>query len=260
MDYKTLIVEENIDYILLKINRPDKLNAINLEVVREFRDFISTTEKKENIRAIILTGSGEKAFVAGADIKEMANFNVLEAIEFAKSGINILKMMESSSKVFIAAVNGYAFGGGFEMALACDIIIASKNAKFGFPEVSLGIIPGFGGTQNLPRVVGQYIAKELILSGKPIEADRALQLGIVSKVVEKDKLLDEALAMVKNITKNGPLSVAAAKDSIVNGLNMSKSEGFNYESLAFSRLFSTNDQKEGMKAFLEKRKANFTAK
>jgi enoyl-CoA hydratase len=190
----------------------------------------------------------------------MANLSPLEAYEFAKKGTSLLNIMEHSSKVIISAVNGYALGGGFEIALGSDIILASKNAKFGFPEVTLGIIPGFGGTQNLPRVLGSFLAKELIFSGKIIDSSEAFNLRLLNAVEEQDKLLAKALELARKISNNSSLAVCAAKESIINGINMGKNEGLNFESNVFAKLFSSDDQKEGMKAFLEKRKAVFKNK
>jgi enoyl-CoA hydratase len=257
MDYKFLDVSLVNAVALVKVNRVEKLNALNGEIINNLVRLLENIEADKNIKVIILTGAGDKAFVAGADIYEMANLNTIEAYQFAKKGTYLLKFIDNSSKIIISAVNGYALGGGFELALAADIIIASKNAKFGFPEVTLGIIPGFGGTQNLPRAIGPYLAKELIFSGRIIEATEAFDLGLVNKIVEPDKLMDTALELAKRISSNGYLAVSAAKESITNGLNVGKNEGLNFESNLFAKLFSTNDQKEGMKAFLEKRKPEF---
>lgn len=257
MDYKFLDITFNNNIVVVRINRVEKLNALNSEVVNNLKAFFVDIEENKDIKVVILTGSGNKAFIAGADILEMSNLNPLEAIEFAKKGISLLKIMENSSKVIVAAVNGYALGGGFEIALASDIILASKNAKFGFPEVTLGIIPGFGGTQNLPRVLGSYLSKELIFSGRIIDASEAFNLRLLSAVEEQDNLLNKSMEIARKIASNGYLAVQAAKESIVNGMNMSKNEALNFESNIFAKLFSTEDQKEGMKAFLEKRKAEF---
>jgi enoyl-CoA hydratase len=257
MDYKFLDITIDQDIAIVRINRVEKLNALNSEVVLSLSTFFIELEKNRDVKVVILTGAGDKAFIAGADISEMAHLNPLEACEFAKKGIWLLKIMENSSKIIIAAVNGYALGGGFEIALGSDIILASCNAKFGFPEVTLGIIPGFGGTQNLPRVVGPYLARELIFSGRIIDAAEASNLKLLSAVEDQDKLLDKAMEIAKKIAKNGFLAVRAAKESIVNGMNMGKNEALNFESNIFAKLFSTVDQKEGMKAFLEKRKAEF---
>ena len=257
MDYKFLDVTFDNNIAVVRINRIEKLNALNSEVVNNLRMLLQDIETDENIKVVILTGAGEKAFVAGADIYEMANLNTTEAYKFAKKGTCLLKFIDNSSKIFIAAVNGFALGGGFELALAADIIIASKNAKFGFPEVTLGIIPGFGGTQNLPGAIGPYLAKELIFSGRIIDSTEAFNLRLLSAVEEQDNLMDKAIGIAKKIASNGYLAVWAAKESIVNGMNMGKNEALNFESNIFAKLFSTDDQKEGMKAFLEKRKAEF---
>jgi enoyl-CoA hydratase len=257
MDYNFLDIKIDNNIALVKIDRAEKLNALNSEVINNLKMFFQNIESDKNIKIIILTGAGDKAFIAGADIAEMAGFNTFEAHEFAKNGIHLLRIIENSTKVVISAVNGYALGGGFEIALLSDIIMASKKAKFGFPEVTLGIIPGFGGTQNLPRAIGPYLAKELIFSGRIIDAQEAFNLRLISKVEEPDNLIDSAINLAKKISANGYFAVSSAKEAIVNGLNMGKNEGLNFESNLFAKLFSTEDQKEGMKAFLEKRKAEF---
>lgn len=257
MEYKFLDITADNNIVVVKINRAEKLNALNSDVVNSLRMFFQNIESDKNVKIVVLTGAGDKAFVAGADISEMVNFNTFEAHEFAKIGINLLRILENSTKIIISAVNGYALGGGFEIALSSDIIVASKKAKFGFPEVTLGIIPGFGGTQNLPRAVGPYIAKELIFSGRIIDAQEAYNLRLVSRIEEPDNLMKSTIELAKKISANGYYAVFSAKEAIVNGLNMAKNEGLNFESNLFAKLFSTEDQKEGMKAFLEKRKAEF---
>jgi len=243
----------------LTINRPEKLNALNIETILELKELLLKIESDKNVRCVIVSGSGEKAFVAGADIEYMQKLTPHEALEFARVGQQTLNLMETSSKVYIACVNGYALGGGFEVALSCDIILASENAKLGFPEVGLGIIPGFGGTQNLSRLVGKSIAKELIFSAKMIDAAKAKELGIVSEIYQnKQELISAAEALSSQIQKNGPLAVALAKKAIVDGFNLSKEDGLKYEASLFGVVFSSNDAKEGLSAFVEKRKPNYT--
>jgi enoyl-CoA hydratase len=212
------------------------------------------------VKVIVITGTGEKAFVAGGDIKEMTNMDTLEALVFARKGQQVINYIERMTTPVIAAVKGYALGGGFELALACDFIYASDNAKFGLPEVTLGVIPGFGGTQNLARLIGPNKAKELIFSGKILSAQQAREWGIVNAVFPTEDLLDKVIEIARMIARNGMTAVACAKDVIINGLNMPKDGGLLYESSRFAALFSTEDQKEGMQAFIAKRKAEFKGK
>jgi len=243
----------------LTINRPDKLNALNIDTVNELKETFLKVEQDKTIKCVIITGSGEKAFVAGADIEYMQKLTPNEALEFARLGQETLHLMELSNKPYIACVNGYALGGGFEVALSCDIILAQANAKFGFPEVSLGILPGFGGTQNLSRLTGKLIAKELIFSAKMIDAVKAKELGIVNEVYQtKEELLSAARELAVQIQKNAPLAVGLAKRAIVDGFGLSKEDGLRYEASLFGVAFSTVDAKEGLSAFLEKRKPNYT--
>jgi len=234
MNKAILEVREGIG--ILTINRPDKLNALNNEVLLELNTIIDDINKNKEIKVVIVTGSGEKAFVAGADIAFMKDLTPKEAVEFARTGQEILFKMEQSDKPFIACVNGYALGGGFELALACDFIYATENAKLGFPEVGLAIIPGFGGTQNLPRLVGKNIAKELIFTAKMINADEAKTLGIVSEVFEtKGEMIKYAEDVAKQIMKNGPIAVGLAKKAIVDGYDLTKEDGLKYEASLFMR-------------------------
>lgn len=243
----------------LTINRPDKLNALNIDTINELKETFLKVEQDKTIKCVIVTGSGEKAFVAGADIEYMQKLTPNEALEFARLGQETLHLMEISNKPYIACVNGYALGGGFEVALSCDIILAQASAKFGFPEVGLGIIPGFGGTQNLSRLTGKLIAKELIFSAKMIDAVKAKELGIVNEVYQtKQELLDAAKALAAQIQKNAPLAVGLAKRAIVDGFGLSKEDGLRYEASLFGVVFSSTDAKEGLSAFVEKRKPNYT--
>lgn len=243
----------------LTINRPDKLNALNIDTINELKETFLKVEQDKTIKCVIVTGSGEKAFVAGADIEYMQKLTPNEALEFARLGQETLHLMEISNKPYIACVNGYALGGGFEVALSCDIILAQASAKFGFPEVGLGIIPGFGGTQNLSRLTGKLIAKELIFSAKMIDAVKAKELGIVNEVYQtKEELLDAAKALAAQIQKNAPLAVGLAKRAIVDGFGLSKEDSLRYEASLFGVVFSSTDAKEGLSAFVEKRKPNYT--
>jgi enoyl-CoA hydratase len=242
------------------VNRPGSLNALNSQVLSDLECVLYKLEQDDSAQVVIITGAGEKAFVAGADIKEMAAMSSFEGHQFALKGQRVMLMIERMTKPVIAAVNGYALGGGLELALACDVIYASDNAKLGFPEVTLGIIPGFGGTQNLARLIGPNRAKELVLSGRMINAQKALAWGLVNEVCPQSELAGKAMELAKEIARNGRLGVGYAKNAIVNGLNMSKEDGFRYESSLFGVLFATEDQKEGMGAFVEKRKAQFQGK
>ena len=241
---------------IITIDRPKALNALNTQVLEELMETFNQAEKDENIRVVILTGTG-KAFIAGGDIAQMSKLSPTEALEYAHKGHDLLRYIEGMSKPVIAAINGYALGGGSEVALACDIVIAAKKAKLGQPEVKLGIIPGFGGTQRLARLVGRNIAKEWILTGAMYSAEEAQRIGFVNKVVDDDKLMDEALAMANAIAANGPVAVAASKRAINRGLQMPLEHALEYEAEVFATLFDTHDQKEGTTAFLEKRKPDF---
>lgn len=260
MEYKSLLIETSNGLTILTINRPQVLNPLNSEVLRELECALYELDLDAAVKAIVLTGAGEKAFVAGADIKEMSELSSFEAHDFACRGQRLMLLLNRMRKPVIAAVKGYALGGGFELALACDFIYASEKAKFGFPEVGLGIIPGFGGTQNLSRLIGPGRAKELIFSGRVIPAAKAHAWGIANELYPPEDLLTKALETAKEIAAKGELGVAYAKDAIASGLNMTKEGGFRYEASLFGVLFATGDQREGMGAFLEKRAAEFKGK
>ncbi len=260
MEFKNLLLETTDGITVLTVNRPQVLNSLNSEVVQELECALYELDLDASVKAVVLTGAGEKAFVAGADIKEMAAISSFEAHDFARRGQRLMLLMRRMRKPVIAAVNGFALGGGLELALACDFIYASEKAKFGFPEVGLGIIPGFGGTQNLPRLIGPNRANELIFSGRIITAAKALEWGIANEVFAPEDLLLKAIGTAREITGKSPLGVAYAKDAIINGLNMTKEDGFRYEASLFGVLFATGDQSEGMGAFLEKRSAQFTGR
>ncbi len=257
MGYKNLIVEVDQGIAVVKINRPPVLNALNQETLRELQQALTEVEGKGEVRAVVLTGEGEKAFVAGADVAEMKAMTPAEALAFSRLGHDTLGMIEDLTKPVIAAVNGFALGGGLEIALACDFIFASEKAKLGLPEVTLGIFPGFGGTQRLPRLIGTGRAKELIFTGKMIDAQEAFDLGIVNKVFPPDTLMEEATKTARTIARNGPVAVSMAKSSVNAGYDMGGSEGEAIEITAWANTFATDDQKEGMGAFLEKRKPQF---
>jgi enoyl-CoA hydratase len=258
MEMKNLLLETTNGVAKLTVNRPQSLNALNTELLGELECAFYQLERDPEAKVVVLTGAGEKAFVAGADIKEMATMSPPQAHQFALMGQRVLLALEKMKKPVIAAVNGYALGGGLELALACDFIYASDNAKLGFPEVTLGIMPGFGGTQNLSRLIGPNRANEMIFSGKMISAQKAESWGVANEVFPAAELLPKALETAEAIAGQGLLGVGYAKDAIACGLNMAKEDGFRYEAALFGVLFGTADQREGMAAFVEKRKAKFT--
>ncbi|NME67099.1 enoyl-CoA hydratase/isomerase family protein [Flammeovirga aprica] len=258
MDYKNLLLEKNENLLIITINRESKLNALNSKTLEEIKDAFQNAYDDESIRAIIITGKGEKAFVAGADISEIKDLNELNARKFSEEGQEIMQSIETCPKPVIAAVNGFALGGGCELALACHIRIASENAKFGLPEVSLGIIPGYGGTQRLPQLVGKGIANELILTGDMISAQRSYEIGLVNHVVPQAELMEKAKGLVNKILKKAPLAVSHAIDCVNASLPMNT--GYQTEANAFSSAIKTEDFVEGTSAFLEKRKPTFKGK
>ena len=240
------------------INRPKALNALNSEVLTDLDELVSAVKADADIRALVITGSGEKAFVAGADIGEMSTLTKEGGEAFGKHGNNVFRAIETLPIPTIAAVNGFALGGGCELAMSCDIILASEKAKFGQPEVGLGITPGFSGTQRLPRRVGIAKAKELIFSGRMIRADEAREIGLVNAIYAPEELLPGALEMARSFVKNAPIAVKYAKACIDRGMQMDMDDAIAVENELFAMCFATHDQKEGMGAFLEKRPAQFT--
>jgi enoyl-CoA hydratase len=257
MSYKNLLVEVEDGIAFVKINRPKALNALNRETLLELQQALKELKGKKDAQIVVLTGEGEKAFVAGADIAEMKDMNPTEALAFSRLGHETLGMIENFTKPVIAAVNGYALGGGLEIALSCDFIYVSETAKLGVPEVTLGIFPGFGGTQRLSRLIGKGRAKELIYTGKMIDAQEAYNQGIANKVFPADRLMEEVTQTARTIAQNGPMAVSMAKDVVNAGYDMGAEEGEVIEITAWSNSFATHDQKEGMAAFLEKRKPQF---
>ena len=253
----TLTIKNNIGF--LTVNRANKLNALNQEVLDELRDILDHLLRQEiSVNALVLTGAGEKAFIAGADIKSMAKMSSKEALSFGKQGQEITLLLEQLPIPVIACVNGLALGGGMEMAMACDFILASKNAIFGQPEVKLGLIPGFGGTQRLTRLVGRGRAKEIIYTGRNITAKEALQIGIVLNVLPNKKdLLKEAEKIIVSILKNSSRAIALAKGAINEGSNLPLPQGLECELECFSGVFGSPDMLEGTTAFLEKRPPRF---
>ena len=245
---------------VLSLNRPKALNALNRALLQRLHERLVEVEQDPAIRVAILTGSGEKAFVAGADIAEMAAYRPDQAEFFARAGQDIVAKIAGLSKPVIAAVNGFALGGGCELALACDFIVASHKAKFGLPEVTLGVIPGFGGTQRLSRLIGRQAALRWILTGDIHTADQAFAAGLVTQVVEPEQLLPVVLDVATRIAARGPLALTAARHVVDAGLDVPLSQGMRKEAVAFGRLFASADQKEGMGAFLAKRPPQFTGK
>jgi enoyl-CoA hydratase len=260
MEYRLIILEKKEHIAKITINRPQQLNALNIELLKELECAVYEVKEDPELYVLIITGAGEKAFVAGADITGMKDMTVKEAIEFASMGQRVFNSIENLPIPVIAVVNGFALGGGCELALACDIVIASRDAKFGQPEVNLGVIPGFGGTQRLPRVVSKNKAKELIFTGDMITADEAMEIGMVNKVVDGGKLMEEAEAMAKKILSRGPVAVKYAKRAINYGIEAGLYPGLELEKTLFANLFVTEDQREGMRAFVEKRKPVFKGK
>ncbi len=256
MEYRSLKVEKDGRIAVLTIDRP-KVNALNSELMGELREAFRALAQDVTVGAIIVTGAGDKAFVAGADIKEMAGLTPLQAREFALLGQQITHLMETMDKPIIAAINGVALGGGCELAMACDIRIASDRAVLGQPEVSLGIPPGFGGSQRLPILVGKGKAAELIFTGEQIGATEAERIGLVNRVVSHEKLMDEAKALAAKILEKGPFAIALSKAAIQRATEGGLTQGLLYEAEVFAQAFATEDQKEGMRAFLEKRRPMF---
>jgi len=256
-DLRYIRVEWDGDLAIVRIDRQDKLNALNADVVAELGQVFSELEGDDKVRGVLLTGAGDKAFVAGADIGELAKMDSIAGVRVSRAGQDVFLRIERFPKPVLAAVGGYALGGGCELALACHMRIAGDNARFGLPEVGLGIIPGYGGTIRLARLVGLGRAVELTLTGEVVGAERALEIGLVSAVVPRAELLDRAKELLRKVTKNGPVAVRMALESVYRAVDTSTREALDYESSLFGLLASTRDMKEGMSAFLEKRKPDF---
>jgi len=260
MDLKNLVFEIKDSIAIIKVNRPQKLNALNEETIKELGLAISKVENSSEIKAAILTGTGDKAFVAGADISELSKLGMLEATKASRMGQHVFSDFENCSKPVVALVNGFALGGGCELAMSCHFRIASDTARFGQPEVNLGLVPGYGGTQRLPRLVGRGIALELLLTGDMISAQRAYEIGLVNKIVAANDLMDEGIKMLTKIISKGPVAVKYCIDAVHHGLNSTLETGLEMEANYFGMAFGTEDKKEGTAAFLEKRKAEFQGK
>lgn len=257
-NYNNLLVTVEDDIAVVTINRPKSLNALNSETLAELGDIASQIEDSKEVKVLILTGSGQKAFVAGADISEMVNATPQEGRAMALLAAETFNRLENMPQVTIAAVNGFALGGGCEISMACDIRVASDNAKFAQPEVNLGILPGFGGTQRLPRLIGKGRAKELIFTTDRIDAEEAYRIGLVNKVVSQEQLLDFCKEMAKKIISKASFGVTLAKQAVNIGMDTDLQSGLKLEANLFGLAFSTHDKAEGMAAFLEKRNAELT--
>jgi enoyl-CoA hydratase len=260
MEFKNLQIENNQGFAILRINRPQALNALNGEVLQELCQMFREINENPEIKVVAITGAGEKAFVAGADIASMKTMTTLEAKQFCDLGHHAMRWIETCRKPVIAAVNGFALGGGMELALACDFIYASELAKMGLPEVNLGIFPGFGGTQRLSRLIGKNKAKELIFSARTLSAHEAFEWGIVNKVCSPVELLKDVELTAREIMKKGPLAISLAKEAVNEGTDLDIVSGLAIERGIFPMVFATEDRVEGVTAFLEKRKAEFKGK
>jgi enoyl-CoA hydratase/carnithine racemase len=258
--FDNLLFEKKNAIAYVTVNRPKVLNALNMATMEELRRAFHGIKQDPEVRVVILTGGGEKAFIAGADINELARHNPIEGKEYTHRGQSVLNLIENCGKPVIACINGFALGGGCEIAMACTMRLAAENAKLGQPEVKLGIIPGYGGTQRLPRLVGKGIAMQLVLAGEPISAQEALRIGLVNEVVAADALIPRAEAIAQKIIANAPLALQWAMEAVNKGMEMTLSEGLFLEATLFGLCCATEDKKEGTTAFLEKRAAQFKGK
>ncbi len=256
-DYSYIVVEQFEGLATVTVSRPDKLNALNADTVAELGRAFHVLAQDDGVRAVVLTGAGEKAFVAGVDIAELARMNPVSGVAVSRRGQDVFRFIERMPKPVIAAVNGFALGGGLELSLACHLRVAGENARFGFPEVKLGIIPGYGGTVRLPRLVGRGRALQLILTGEMIPADQALAMGLVNDVVPHNALTDAASGLAERIIANGPIAIGLALEAVDMGYHAATEDALRFESSLFGLLASTADMKEGMAAFLAKRAARF---
>lgn len=259
-NFENLLVEQKDSIAYVTINRPKVLNALNMATMSELRAVFTQLKDDRDVRVVILTGAGEKSFVAGADIGELQKNNPVEAKEYTHRGQAALDLIENLGKPVIACINGFALGGGCELAMACTMRLASENAKLGQPEVKLGIIPGYGGSQRLPRLVGKGIAMQLLLTGEMITAQEAQRIGLVNEVVPSGQLIARAEAMAQAIIKNAPLAIQYCLEAVNHGMEMTLQEGLYLEATLFAVSCATEDKKEGTAAFLEKRAANFAGK
>jgi enoyl-CoA hydratase len=257
-NYENILLDQLENNVYrLTVNRPKVLNALNKETLAEMAAALEVVAADSNARVLLVTGAGEKSFVAGADISQMQSLNALQAKAFGEQALKTFRRFETLDVPVIALVNGFALGGGCELAMSCDFILASTNAKFGQPEVSLGVTPGFGGSQRLPRLVGRAMAMEILVTGRMLDANEALQRGLVNHVYDQAELLDAGLKMAAKICKNGPVSVKLTKELVQRGQDLDLENACAMESDLFGLCFATDEQTEGMSAFLEKRKADF---
>jgi enoyl-CoA hydratase len=257
MGYQNLLVEKEDRIAVVSINRPKFLNALNTETIKELGECLKILNRDDEVRVVLITGKG-KSFVAGADVKEMKGMTRKEAFTFSRMGQRVLDQIQEMDKPVIAVVNGFALGGGLELALACDLIIVSEKAKMGLPEVNLGVFPGFGGTQRLPRLIGMLKAREMIFTGEAIDARTAKEIGLVNQVMPDDELLTKTKELAKKIAEKSRQALKLAKKAINQGKEIGLSSGLALERELFSQCFTQPDQKEGMAAFVEKRKPKFT--
>ncbi len=253
-NYQYILTERDGNVGIATLNRPKELNALNIQLVGELADTLTEFDRDNEIRCMVITGAGDKAFAAGADIKEMSGKS---PIDMMMSGFEAWQRIKHIRKPLIAAVGGYALGGGCELAMNCDMIVASENARFGQPEINIGVMPGAGGTQRLTRTVGKYLAMEMVLMGKQFTAEQMAAHGLVNSVVPKGEHLNAALKLAKEVAERAPIAVQLAKESVLAAFETSLEEGLALERKNFFLLFATEDMREGMQAFIEKRKANF---
>lgn len=259
MSYEFILVNpQYAEHIaLIQLNRPKELNALNLQLMGEVRDALKSLDESPEVRVIIITGN-ERAFAAGADIKQMSNKNAIDMLQIDQ--FSTWDQIKKTKKPIIAAVSGFALGGGCELVMHCDCVVASETAQFGQPEIKIGVMPGAGGTQRLPKAVGKALAMEMVLTGEFISAERALQAGLINRIVPVELLMDETLKMAKNMARNSPIALQLAKESVLKSFENNLTEGLFLERKNFYLLFATEDQKEGMQAFVDKRKPEFKGK
>jgi enoyl-CoA hydratase len=257
MKYENILVERDSRVATVTVNRPKSLNALNKDTLLEMEDCFASLDDSDDVLVVIITGSGEKAFVAGADISFMQALTVAEGKKFAELGHRVLRSIECLSQPVIGAINGFALGGGCELALACDMRFASDTAKFGQPEVNLGVLPGFGGTQRLPRLIGKGLANEILFSGKMIDAAEACRIGLVNRVFTAKELIPQCRELAGMIASRGPAAVRLCKEAVNNGMEMDLGRACTYEADLFALCFASKEQTEGMAAFLEKREPRF---
>ena len=257
MTFENLVVDRIDDLAVVTVNRPKVLNALNASTIGELREAVGTLGADGTVRAVIVTGAGKKAFVAGADIVELAQLEPVRARELAQRGQELCEFLERMGKPVVAAINGFALGGGCELAMACTMRVAADTAKLGQPEINLGLIPGHGGTQRLPRLVGRARALELLLTGDPISAEEAWRIGLVNRVVPATALMQEAKSLASALASKAPIAVGYILDAVRDGFQMSLAEGCAHEATLFGLVATTDDMREGTRAFLEKRRPNF---